>query len=772
MHESRIYRVAPALRLSALTLALAGFACPAAAEDASEADDATLKEVVVTATRSSQAVDVIPGTVTTVERKTLEQRQAKDIVDVLAQEPDVAVPVDQRRFGAGQVNIRGIEGNRILLMVDGVRATDYRGAGSTNYDSAGRDLPDVDFLKQVEIVRGPGSSLYGSDAIGGIIGFLTLDPADLLKDGQAFAKGVKAGYYAADDSTRVSAHLAGRGERFEGLLMVAHAQGHETDNQGDVAGYGFYRTEPNPQDYESTAVLGKLGFKPAPGHNLKVTAEGKHRDTETDIQRIANLSGTSLSRIASNLGDDVLDRWRLSVDYDYLPSEPTWYDRLAAKVYRQTQESENDNYQLRADARLASDGGGCSASSSGTDNCDVRQRFDFEQSHAGASMVMEKEARWGVPQYLTWGGEWLRSTTQEVKDTVWTNLATGVSSNYFLGEFFPKSDFPEGHMDQLGLFVQDEFKFAGGRWRLTPGLRYDSYTLSPDAGDPLYAPKFGAAAVGKDGDHLSAKLSTAYDLHDGWNVYGQYVEGFRPPNYEEVNRYFYNNSSFYGVIGNPDLEPETSRGVELGIKFARRNLGAQLAVYKNRYKNFIDYVRLADTDPNRIYDTGAGVYRTTYQYQNLSSVAIRGVELRGYWQALPALRLNAAYAFAHGDDESNGVPLNSIEPQRFTASAQWTPDERYGAELRLRAAAGVDRVDDSSLSSGYFKPDGYAVVDVSGWWRVHRSARLGVGVNNLFDKKYWLWSDVRNASLSAADPAPHFYTQPGRSFTVTLQAEF
>ena len=68
----------------------------------------------------------------------------------------------------------------MLLLIDGVRATDYRSPGTTNYDAANRDLPDPDFLKQVEIVRGPGSSLYDSDAIGGVVGFLTLEPEDFV----------------------------------------------------------------------------------------------------------------------------------------------------------------------------------------------------------------------------------------------------------------------------------------------------------------------------------------------------------------------------------------------------------------------------------------------------------------------------------------------------------------------------------------------------------------------------------------------------------------
>ena len=140
----------------------------------------TMKEVMVTATRSSQAVNIVPGTATTVGRDDIERRQANDIADIFRDESYISITSDPRRFGTGTINIRGIEDNRVLLLIDGVRATDYRSPGTTNYDAANRDLPDPDFLKQVEIVRGPGSSLYDSDAIGGVVGFLTLEPEDFV----------------------------------------------------------------------------------------------------------------------------------------------------------------------------------------------------------------------------------------------------------------------------------------------------------------------------------------------------------------------------------------------------------------------------------------------------------------------------------------------------------------------------------------------------------------------------------------------------------------
>lgn len=742
----------------ALPLALASL-CLSPAQGEEATGDTKLTEVVVTATRSSAPAELIPGTVTTIDRATMDRRQVKDIADLLADEPDVAVPRDMRRFGAGQINIRGIEDNRILMLVDGIRAADFRSPGSTNYDGANRDIPDPDFLKQVEIVRGPASSLYGSDAIGGVVGFLTLDPEDLLKNGKTQAVGGKIGYHQEDRSTRSSAYLAAGNEQVKGLLMVGHSDGHEMDNQGGRDVSGFTRTSPNPQSFHSTDVLAKLSLAPAPGHQLKLTLEAKDKETTTDIRRIANLSGTSLSKISRNLGDDTLERDRVSLDYSYLPADPHWFDRLSAKAFYQEQRSDNGNYQLRSNTTTS-----CSASSSGTRNCAVDQRFHFKQGQQGLSLVMEKAAQALASQYLTWGAEWQRTRTEEVKYTTRTDLASGVSQDNLLGENFPKSDFPKGHMDQVGLFLQDEFRFFGERLRVTPGVRYDQYRLTPES-DSLYRPLFGKTAVSKDGSRVSAKLAAALQLTSAWSAYGQYVEGFRPPNYEQVNRYFYNTSQFYGVLGNPDLKPETSRGLEVGAKYVTPRSSAQVALFHNRYQDFIDYAKLAAGDPRAL----PSPFSSTYLYQNLSRVTIHGFELRGQWQASRHLAFNAAYAYAYGENQETGAPINSIDPRRLTAAVQWTPDGAHGGEMRLRAAGPTTRVDDSQVTKGFFHPGGYGVVDVNAWWQVQPNTRVQVGVTNLFDRKFWLWSDIRGASLPASDPAPDFYTQPGRNFSVTLK---
>jgi len=192
-------------------------------------------------------------------------------------------------------------------------------------------------------------------------------------------------------------------------------------------------------------------------------------------------------------------------------------------------------------------------------------------------------------------------------------------------------------------------------------------------------------------------------------------------------------------------------------------------VFDNRYKDFIERMTLScPGNPSCI----AGV-ATTYQSQNLSRVRIYGAEIRGAWDFMPNWRLDGALAYAHGTDEERNQPLNSIEPLRLSLGLAHDVGT-WGAEARLRAASRKSRIDDSAGSAGdpsYFRTPGYGVTDLAAWIRPSRNTRVSVALNNVFDKKYWLWSDIRQAD--ALTPSGiDFYSQPGRNFRIALQADF
>src|SRR5690606_18816911 len=146
------------------------------------------------------------------------------------------------------------------ILTDGVPVPDAFEIGS--FSNANRNFVDLGTLKRVEVVRGPSSSLYGSDALGGVVSFVTRDPSDYLQPGGDAYLGFKLGAESGWNGLFAGATAAFGGERWSGLVAVGHRQGRETDSMGENDVAGAARTTPNPQDRDGRSVLAKLVFEP------------------------------------------------------------------------------------------------------------------------------------------------------------------------------------------------------------------------------------------------------------------------------------------------------------------------------------------------------------------------------------------------------------------------------------------------------------------------------------------------------------------------------
>ena len=172
--------------------------------------DATAPIVTVTATRTDHPIEDVPATVSVINEVEIERNLVKDIPGLVRYEPGISVSNNPGRFGPNGFNIRGIGGNRVLMQIDGIRLPDAFDFGS--FSSASRNSVDIDAIKSVEILRGPASSLYGSDAIGGVVSYITKDPEDYMSlTSKPVYGSVKTGYASADKSWFGTATMAPSG---------------------------------------------------------------------------------------------------------------------------------------------------------------------------------------------------------------------------------------------------------------------------------------------------------------------------------------------------------------------------------------------------------------------------------------------------------------------------------------------------------------------------------------------------------------------------------
>ncbi len=162
--------------LCGLMVIASGHSVSAAKTDPDERVE--LEPVVVVASKHPRPLIDVVGAVTVIDAAMIARHRVENLDGLLRYEPSLTTDNAGTRFGVTGINIRGIGDNRVLMEIDGVPFGDSFDVGS--FSNAGLDLLDTDLIKRVEILNGPASTLYGSDAIGGVMTVTTRDPNDLL----------------------------------------------------------------------------------------------------------------------------------------------------------------------------------------------------------------------------------------------------------------------------------------------------------------------------------------------------------------------------------------------------------------------------------------------------------------------------------------------------------------------------------------------------------------------------------------------------------------
>ena len=737
----------------ALCLALpiaASAQAPAAPDGADAADGVAMHELdreVVVATLAARAIFDVPNTVDVIDRSTMDARLVRDLKDLFRYEPGIAVTAGFGRFGLGDIRIRGLGGNRVRIQTDGIPVPDAFAIGS--FSNANRNFVDLDTLKQVEVLRGPGSALYGSDALGGVVSFRTKDPEDYLQGGKRSHVGIKLGYEGDWNGLFGSATLAGAGERWSYLVAAGHRQGEAQENQGSAAVDGALRTAPNPQQRDGRSLLAKLAYAPSGTQRFRLTVEGNEDASDTDVRSGLGLSRLTGATVTALRGDDLQTRARVSFDYQADALGSRWADTLRLQLYRQDSETTQRTDEFRTTAARVPQ---------------RRQRaFNFDQHVYGMDVLAGKDFNIGsVDHALTYGVEVARTQSRQKRDGRAINLATGVVTHVVSPDTFPVRDFPNSRSTTAALFVQDEMVFADGALRLIPALRIDRYALRPGADAIFTADNPGVAVVDLDHTSVAPKLGAVWRFAPDWSLFAGYARGFRAPPYSDVNIGFTNLAFGYTAIANADLKPETSDGFEAGLRYAGDAIWFGFSVYDNRYRDFIESLNFIGVN-----DAGLQVF----QSQNVADARIRGAELKAgidfgaIHEHLRGWSLRGAAAYAHGQDRSEDRPLDTIDPLRGSLGLAFARDS-WGAELAGSVAQRKRRTSTDAL----YQPAGYGVLDLLAHWRFAPGARVNIGVFNLGDKRYTDWSDVPGVAATSA--TLDRYTRPGRSLSLSIAVDW
>jgi hemoglobin/transferrin/lactoferrin receptor protein len=673
-----------------------------------------------------------------ITRAQIDAAQVEDPDDISRLDPAVNYSEGSKSF-----NIRGLDSSRVLTTVDGVRIP-WIEDGARGL-SGGVSAFDFDTLSQLDVVKGSDSSLFGSGAIGGVIALRTINPEDLLQNGKVFGGISKGSFDTKDNSWGVEQALAARIDQTFFLVQGGYREGEEIENQGDIGTYGITRTEKNPLDFDQNNILAKVRQHVEGGHVFGLTGETFDRDDDID----SRFSTTTTYTPGTARQDEVNKRKRVSASYEYDPGNTDGLiDAAEAVIYWQRQNIETDFNAIRRSAPIG----------------DYRRLTEREEETYGVNgSVLSEVEMGGLTHGFTVGGELFASQASSAS-TGEDNCAPPPYASPFNPCNFlhsNQSDMPDVDGTTLGLFIQDEIAMLDGTVRITPGLRYDWYQQTPQE-TPGYTDSVTYAGLPDESSDsaFSPKLRAEWDSSPGVTLFAQWAQGFRAPTANELYLN-YGGPGTYLRLGDPELDPETSNGFEIGAKLGDEVFGGSVNGFYNRYKDFIDAVTVTPAEagvPVGMYPLGLT------QSLNRNSVEIYGAEASVYYAPETGFHSWASFASYLGKDRDTGEHLNSIPALKAVLGLGYNWQE-FGGDVILTGVAARNKVE-NELS----KTPGYGLVDVTAWWAPEQlqGAKLKAGVYNLFDRTYYDALDIPDSSTVPKE----YYTEAGRSFKATLTFQF
>lgn len=705
---------------------------------------AEIEPVVVTADRNAQTLDKAAPNVSVIGRKTLNQASAQNLDDIVMYESGVSVPSDNNRRGHAGINIRGIDGNRILMMVDGVRIPESYAGGGSNGAISGRDMVESDTLKQVDIVKGPYSALYGSDALGGVVNMVTLSPSDFVDADKRGHFSLKHGYRSRDRSHGVTATAAGFHENAEGLLMLTRRQGHETENMGSDTSYSTARTATNPQKNNAYNILakGNIGNE---HHRLETLYEQYYHANDTVLANGLGSQSRGPVTIATSESNarDRIRRQRIEAGYRYTGEGRLKEANLTA--YQQKLRTEDD----AVDASITRMG----ARQLG--NSTRYSDYGFNQTIRGLNGRGVWEFDGAVKQTVVAGAEYKHAETARPRDSLTVDNLTGAVSKVYAGSTYPNKTFPDSKRKTFSVYAQDSLTFGNGIV-LTPALRYEKDKLNTSTDQAYLNANPSGTATRFSDSAFTPSLRLSVPMGEQFTGFATYSQGFRTPPFDSATMAFSNTTYGYAVIPNANLKSERSNSFELGMKFKNERARAQVTAFYNRYRNFIDRTEVGTS-------TIGGRPIIQYQYQNLDRVKTYGAEASAAYKFLPGWQVSGSIAWMRGKQQ-DGTPLDSAYPLNGVLGLDYT-QEKWGAGTKLRWSKKHSRVSSDTV----FQAPGYGVWDVGAWYKPFKNLEIGANIYNVGNKKYWQHADVAGMSRSSV---MDLYTETGRNFAATVQLKF
>lgn len=721
------------LRLKLLAASISSITALAQANDS-----VWLDNMVISASGVEQKIVDAPASITVISQKELKSKPYMTLLDAVRDVEGVDVGETTDKTGQGGISIRGMGADYTLVLIDGRRQNNVGDLYPNNFGgNQFNHIPPLDTIERVEVIRGPMSTLYGADALGGVINIITkkitnewtgsLTQSQTFETNDDFGNdsttdfslsgplienrlgvSLRGSFYNRDESSPEYASVTDPSGTIHNRSLGFGSGGRTVDNENSNLGIKFnYRVDERQDitfDYETSEQV----------YDNTPRADGSYPlGTKDEVNSITRVSGGVVQPRVGYAADQEFTRDQFSLRH-----EGRW--RLGNSDISVHHVETNNNgrtlpFTVQERQRLQQMYDNNGSSWNGIRD-QVESTFLPRPKRIMETRQTTYDAKFDTllgDHLVVFGGQFIDA---EMEDGVF-----GMNGNGFqAGTVQPHK--------QWALFVEDNWEMTQDL-SLTGGVRYDKHDVF--------------------GSNVSPRLYSVWQANPDWTIKGGVSTGYKTPKTSDL---FPGITGFGGqgtrpFVGTPDLQPETSVNTELAVYYTHQeghNFNA--TVFSNQFK---DKIARGDNVPNcetssvaGCVDIGAGWadlgFTSFSQKQNIDRASVKGIELAGRYWINSAWSIKGNYTFTDSEQKSGnqaGQPLTGTAKHMLNTTLDWKVNSDLNVYLSMEARSKRYRSWDEDADAALYYKD-YEIFHLGSSYRVNNHLTLQARVNNLLDEDF------------------------------------
>lgn len=728
-------------------------AAPAMADSTDVPDG--IERIVVTAAGFEQKLTDAPASISVITQEEIRQNSFTSLLDAVKYQEGIDIGTTRDKSGQGTVSMRGLTGEYTLLLIDGRRQNNHGDIYPNNFGgNAFNHVPPLAAIDRIEVIRGPASTLYGADALGGVINVITKKHTENWTGEVTVGRSVQSDDDFGDDFTTEVAvmgplidnvlSLGLRASLFDqqasspefapavdpnGNVIVRElgfgGGGRTVDNQDEHYGFSLSWTPAKQHRLKFDYDVSNQVYDNTPSYNIDTDSIVYPLGTKDSIESIwqAGRDGMVSPR-AGYAADQEFDRTWWSLAHD---AEWGFGSSMVALSYVDTANNGRTLPLSVAERLLLQDMWDATGEYAGLDETERRDiaeaTFLPRPARPLESSQYTLDIRFDIPiegfagyHNLVVGGQMIDG---ELKDGVF-GLEDGNAGAVQDQEMY-------------SLFIEDNW-MPVENFTLTGGIRYDDHDVF--------------------GSQVSPRLYAVYNLTPTWTIKGGVSTGYKTPNTTDL----YDGITGFGgqgtspFAGNPELQPETSVNSEIALYW---NSDTNDHNFNITYfdTQFEDKIARGDTILSCTQTGGARPcvnlgeydqlgYQTYSQKINIDEVDIQGVEVAGRYQVAADWALQGNYTWTDSEQMSGpqeGLPLTNTAEHMANLRVSWAARDDLNlylqGELRSDRYRGYDSTIDQEL---YY--ENYSLLNLGATYQLSEMIRFDFRINNLLDRDFTSYS--------------------------------